>query len=173
MRPYTVAASGLEQLDASRLSVIQSQALGYDGVADTLPDGITYCNAVGVHEESTAELAVAAVHEALPLRQCTARLSPRRPSAACVLAGMRRRGAPCLGPDDGESVEAYAAHAAAYRTAVGGDPAAVVEALTSRIAALAADERFEDAAAQRVLVRGRREVGQRRGIGHGSTVTTY
>ena len=59
VRPYTVAASGLEQLDASRLSVIQSQALGYDGVADTLPDGITYCNAVGVHEESTAELAVA------------------------------------------------------------------------------------------------------------------
>jgi phosphoglycerate dehydrogenase-like enzyme len=59
VRPYTVAASGLEQLDASRLSVIQSQALGYDGVAETLPDGITYCNAVGVHEESTAELAVA------------------------------------------------------------------------------------------------------------------
>lgn len=59
VRPYTVAASGLEQLDPSRLSVIQSQALGYDGVAETLPDGITYCNAVGVHEESTAELAVA------------------------------------------------------------------------------------------------------------------
>jgi DNA polymerase-3 subunit epsilon len=62
---------------------------------------------------------------------------------------MRRCGAPCLGPEHGESVEAYAAHAAAYRAAVGGDPAAVVEALTSRISALAADERFEDAAAQR------------------------
>ena len=59
VRPYTVAASGLEQLDPSQLSVIQSQALGYDGVAESLPDGITYCNAVGVHEESTAELAVA------------------------------------------------------------------------------------------------------------------
>jgi len=59
VRPYTVAASGLEQLDPARLSVIQSQALGFDGVAETLPDGITYCNAVGVHEESTAELAVA------------------------------------------------------------------------------------------------------------------
>jgi phosphoglycerate dehydrogenase-like enzyme len=59
VRPYTVAASGLEQLDPDRLGVIQSQALGYDGVAETLPDGITYCNAVGVHEESTAELAVA------------------------------------------------------------------------------------------------------------------
>ena len=98
---------------------------------------------------STAELAVAAVHEALPLRQCSKRLSPRRPSGACVLAEMRRCGAPCLGPDDGESVEAYAAHAARYRTCVTADPTAVVEALTGRIAALAGAERFEDAAAQR------------------------
>lgn len=59
VRPYSVAAAGLETLDASRLGVVQSQALGFDGVADTLPAGITYCNAVGVHEESTAELAVA------------------------------------------------------------------------------------------------------------------
>jgi phosphoglycerate dehydrogenase-like enzyme len=59
VRPYTVAASGLGALDPERLDVVQSQALGYDGVADELPDGITYCNAVGVHEESTAELAVA------------------------------------------------------------------------------------------------------------------
>lgn len=61
VRPYTVAAAGLDELDPDRLDVVQSQALGYDGVADTLPDGITYCNAVGVHEESTAELAVALV----------------------------------------------------------------------------------------------------------------
>jgi len=59
VRPYTVAATGLETLDPERLSAIQSQALGFDGVAATLPAGITYCNAVGVHEESTAELAVA------------------------------------------------------------------------------------------------------------------
>ena len=59
VRPYTVAASGLEQLDPARLSVIQSQALGFDGVAETLQDGITYCNAVGVHEAATAELALA------------------------------------------------------------------------------------------------------------------
>ena len=59
VRPYTVSAAGLEALDPERLGVIQSQALGYDGVAATLPAGITYCNAVGVHEESTAELAVA------------------------------------------------------------------------------------------------------------------
>ena len=116
-------------------------------VRQVLDDGACYLGPFG--RSATAELAVAAVHEALPLRQCTARLSPRRPSAACVLAEMRRCGAPCRGPELGESVDAYAAHASAYRTAVGGDPAAVVEALTARIAALAGDERFEDAAAQR------------------------
>ena len=35
------------------------------------------------------------------------------------------------------------------------------------------DEHVQDPSAQRVLVRGRREVGERRGIGHGSTVTTH
>jgi phosphoglycerate dehydrogenase-like enzyme len=57
--PYTVSSELIDGLDPDRLRVIQSQALGYDGVRDVLPDGITYCNAVGVHEESTAELAVA------------------------------------------------------------------------------------------------------------------
>ena len=98
---------------------------------------------------ATAELAVAAVHEALPLRQCSKRLSPRRPSGACVLAEMRRCGAPCLGADQGESAEAYAAHAARYRTAVTANPSAVVDALSTRIALLSGAERFEDAAAQR------------------------
>jgi len=116
-------------------------------VRQVLDDGACYLGPFG--RSATAELAVAAVHEALPLRQCSARLSPRRPSPACVLAEMRRCGAPCRGPEQGESVDAYAAHASAYRAAVGGDPAAVVEALTARIATLAADERFEDAAVQR------------------------
>ncbi|MCW2769589.1 MAG: hydroxyacid dehydrogenase [Aeromicrobium sp.] len=59
VRPYTVAAAGLENLDPARVGLVQSQALGFDGVADVLPDGILYANAVGVHEASTAELAVA------------------------------------------------------------------------------------------------------------------
>jgi DNA polymerase-3 subunit epsilon len=59
---------------------------------------------------------------------------------------MRRCGAPCQG---GESVEAYAVHAQAFRDAVAGDPSRIVEALTQRIHALAADQRFEDAASHR------------------------
>ena len=116
-------------------------------VRQVLDDGAVYLGPFG--RSAAAELAVAAVHEALPLRQCTSRLSPRRPSAACVLAEMRRCGAPCLGPEHGESAAAYAEHAAAYRAAVSGDPSAVVDRLTARIATLAAAERFEDAAAQR------------------------
>jgi phosphoglycerate dehydrogenase-like enzyme len=43
---------------AVRPRLVQSQMLGYDGVAVVLPPGIPYANAVGVHEASTAELAL-------------------------------------------------------------------------------------------------------------------
>lgn len=56
--PYTLEPSAMANVDTSRVGVIQGQSLGYDGVADHLPAGGVFCNAVGVHEESTAELAV-------------------------------------------------------------------------------------------------------------------
>lgn len=59
VRPYMTGVDELRVLDSERVSVVQSQTLGYEGVAEVLPAGITYCNAVGVHEDSTAELAVA------------------------------------------------------------------------------------------------------------------
>lgn len=39
--------------------LVQAQYLGYDGVAEALPPGHVYANARGVHETSTAELALA------------------------------------------------------------------------------------------------------------------
>lgn len=45
-------------LDAARVRAVQSQLLGYDTVIGAVPDGIVWCNAVGVHEGPTAELAV-------------------------------------------------------------------------------------------------------------------
>jgi DNA polymerase-3 subunit epsilon len=113
-------------------------------VRKVLDDGATYLGPFA--SARTAELAMAAAHEALPLRQCTKRLSVRLLSPACVLAEMRRCGAPCQGE---ESIEAYAVHAQAFRDAVAGDPTRVVGALTGRIHALAAAQRFEDAAAHR------------------------
>lgn len=57
--PYTLDSRDLAAVDASRIGLIQGQSLGYDGVAEALPAGGRYANAVGVHEDSTAELAVA------------------------------------------------------------------------------------------------------------------
>lgn len=98
--------------------------------------------------QSLAQQAVDALHGSLPLRQCTARL-PATPSPgahACVLAEVGRCGAPCVG---GQDVAAYAAVADAVREAMATDPRAVVHPHAARIGALAAQERFEEAAAVR------------------------
>lgn len=94
----------------------------------------------------TAERAMAALHEAFPIRQCTVRMS-RTPSVSpCVLAEMGR----CVAPCDGRiSVDSYGEFVAALRSALTVDPAPVVEALDRRIDVLSADERFEDAAVHR------------------------
>jgi DNA polymerase-3 subunit epsilon len=86
------------------------------------------------------------VHEAVPLRQCTQRLSTRRTSPACVLAGMGRCPAPCEG---GVTPADYSPVAAAARDLLGGDPRPVLAAARRRMATLSAQERFEEAAAHR------------------------
>ncbi|WBQ02675.1 DEDD exonuclease domain-containing protein [Kribbella sp. CA-293567] len=94
----------------------------------------------------TAERAMAALHEAFPIRQCTARMSKTPQGSPCVLAEIGR----CVAPCDGRiSPEAYAPYVTGLRSALTDDPAAVVAALDRRIDVLAADERFEDAAVQR------------------------
>lgn len=87
-----------------------------------------------------------ALHETFPIRQCTQRVSERRTTPACALAGMGRCGAPCEGQ---ESVAAYAVHVSGVRTAITGSPDAVVIALTTRIGRLAAALRYEEAARHR------------------------
>jgi phosphoglycerate dehydrogenase-like enzyme len=57
--PYMIPASALDTLADQQATVIQAQMLGYDGIADHLPAGRVYCNAVDVHEAATGELAVA------------------------------------------------------------------------------------------------------------------
>lgn len=57
--PYVTVFGALAALDPAAVAVVQSQSLGYDGVRDLLPAGISFANAVGVHEAPTAELAVA------------------------------------------------------------------------------------------------------------------
>jgi len=113
-------------------------------VRKVLADGAVYVGPFG--SARAAELAMAAAHEAIPLRQCTPRITARSRTNACVLHEMGRCGAPCAGL---ETETEYAAHVAVFVDAVTRDPAAVVDALEDRMAALAAEERYEDAAAQR------------------------
>jgi DNA polymerase-3 subunit epsilon len=105
-------------------------------------------------DRRAADAAVAAVHESLPLRQCTGRLSLRVLGSACALAGMGRCGAPCTGA---QSVDEYASIAAVFQAAVRSDPGALVAPLLERVDRLATEERYEDAAVLRdrvaVLIR--------------------
>jgi DNA polymerase-3 subunit epsilon len=94
----------------------------------------------------SAQAAMAALHEAVPLRQCTQRLSPRRTSPTCVLAGMGRCPAPCEG---GVTPEDYAPVAAAARDLLAHDPRPALDAARRRMVSLSAQERFEEAAAFR------------------------
>ncbi|MGQ0632183.1 MAG: DEDD exonuclease domain-containing protein [Sporichthyaceae bacterium] len=93
-----------------------------------------------------AELAMAAVYEAYPIRQCTRALSARKFSAACVLADMGRCNAPCAGS---ESLAQYAVHVDAVRRAIAADPGDLVARLRARIDLLATAGRYEDAALHR------------------------
>jgi phosphoglycerate dehydrogenase-like enzyme len=57
--PYLDARAELARLaDLPSLRVVQTLTAGYDNVLPYLPPGVTLCNAAGVHDASTAELAV-------------------------------------------------------------------------------------------------------------------
>src|SRR3712207_3032748 len=72
----------------------------------------------------TAELAAAGVYDAVPLRQCSHKLSLRTRTPACALAELGRCPAPC---EHKITPEEYATTAALpFRSAIDGDPEHVV-----------------------------------------------
>jgi DNA polymerase-3 subunit epsilon len=113
-------------------------------VRKVVDDGATYLGPFG--SARGAQAAMAALHEAVPLRQCTQRLSTRRTSPACVLAGMGRCPAPCEG---GVTPADYAPVAESARGLMLGDPRPLLAAVRRRMALLSAQQRFEEAAAHR------------------------
>nr|WP_246214790.1 DEDD exonuclease domain-containing protein [Modestobacter muralis] len=125
-----------------RLSVVRREVPGAGTFLGPFPD------------RRAAESAVAAVHESLPLRQCTGRLSLTVLGSACALAGMGRCGAPCTGA---QSREEYASVAEVFAAAVDHDPRGLIAPLLERVERLATEGRYEDAAELRdraaVLVR--------------------
>jgi len=58
---YMARPALLRRLEGLDIGVVQGQSLGFDGVAESLPEGLVYCNAPEVHEASTAELALALI----------------------------------------------------------------------------------------------------------------
>jgi phosphoglycerate dehydrogenase-like enzyme len=56
--PYMSMDELMPRLADVRTRLVQSQSIGYEGIADHLPPGHVFANASSVHETSTAELAV-------------------------------------------------------------------------------------------------------------------
>ncbi|HVA52412.1 MAG TPA: 2-hydroxyacid dehydrogenase [Acidimicrobiales bacterium] len=59
--PYFSGTKPLAQLAGVKTRLVQSQSVGYDGVAKALPPGHVFANATTVHETSTAELTLALI----------------------------------------------------------------------------------------------------------------
>jgi DNA polymerase-3 subunit epsilon len=110
-------------------------------VREKRPDGAAYLGPLRSQRQAT--VVRDAIHDAVPLRQCSDRLSLRRVvRAACVLAGIGRCGAPC---EHGVTPEQYAAMVGLVTSAWAGDVRPLVEPLEQKIAALAAAQRYEQA----------------------------
>ncbi|HVU91911.1 MAG TPA: DEDD exonuclease domain-containing protein, partial [Jatrophihabitans sp.] len=110
-------------------------------VRDKRPDGASYLGPL--RSQRQAEAVRDAIHDAVPLRQCTDRLSLRKAvRAACVLAGIGRCGAPCEGEI---SAERYGALVDVVTAAWTGDVRPLVAPLERKLARLAEQQRYEQA----------------------------
>ncbi len=94
-----------------------------------------------------AELAAAGFHDAVPLRQCTHRLSLRTVTPACALAELGRWPGTLRAPDLHPEEYRRPGRSRRSATATTGDPQPVADALLARIEALSAGQRYEEAAA--------------------------
>lgn len=93
-----------------------------------------------------AETSLAALHETFPVRQCSDKLPLVPSKSACVLAEMDR----CLSPCDGSvDLDTYALMVTDLRDNLLARADEVVEAISVRMDALSADQRFEDAGVHR------------------------
>ncbi|MHB8184820.1 MAG: DEDD exonuclease domain-containing protein [Dermatophilaceae bacterium] len=113
-------------------------------VRDVIADGARYFGPFS--SRLGAESAISAVHEVLPLRQCTKRLPANGRSPDCVLAEMGRCGGPCMG---NQSVTDYAVIVEQAAQMIAGDSRGVVGALCQQMSRLSGAERYEDAGAVR------------------------
>lgn len=113
-----------------------------------------------------AQAAAAAITEATGIRACTQRLRPGKVSPGCVLGDLGKCCAPCSGDVD---VAVYADLVTRARQVMLGQCSVLEKAISSRMAGLAAQQRFEQAAVWRdrldTAVRGGHSAAQLRAFG--------
>jgi DNA polymerase-3 subunit epsilon len=99
---------------------------------------------------SMAQLVIETIHTALPLRRCSTRLGARHvpdPRAVpCTSAQLGISACPCAGLADADR---YRETVAGACKVLAGDPSSISELLVQRMASLAAQQRFEEAAMAR------------------------
>jgi DNA polymerase-3 subunit epsilon len=115
-------------------------------VAADTDEGARYLGPFG--SRHAAEAATEALLLAHPIRTCTARIArrPRQQAPGCALAELGRCLAPCSSTGDHA---AYGATVDRLRDALSGDLGAAVAAVAERMARLADEERYEEAATWR------------------------
>ncbi len=114
-------------------------------VREVRDDGAPYLGPL--RSQRQAEAIRDALHDAVPLRQCTDRLSTTSTTrAACALAGMGKCPAPCEHRIDEAQ---YRGLAEAVASAWSGDIESLVQPLRHRLARLSEQARYEEAAAVR------------------------
>ncbi|QDP97636.1 DEDD exonuclease domain-containing protein [Microlunatus elymi] len=109
-------------------------------VAQVKEDGATYFGPFSRRQQT--DDVIDALYDAFPIRQCTQRLSPTRPSPACALAEMHRCAAPC---DGSISVEGYHDLVEQVRDTLTRDVRGACTALRLRLRRLVAEQRYEEA----------------------------
>jgi hypothetical protein len=78
--PYMRSLDDLRALEGVTVRLLQSQSIGYDGVAQALGPGMTFANAKSVHEASTSELAIGlalAAQRGLPRPRSSSFVNPQ------------------------------------------------------------------------------------------------
>ncbi len=113
-------------------------------VSSIRADGASYMGPFSSRHSATE--AMAAIHDVVPIRQCTVRISRKQSGTACILADMNRCGAPCEGR---QSVGDYSAVARTARSVMTGDSLQVVDLLCRRLGTLTERQRYEEAAVLR------------------------
>ncbi|MFM8448413.1 MAG: DEDD exonuclease domain-containing protein, partial [Candidatus Nanopelagicaceae bacterium] len=90
------------------------------------------------------ELALAAVHEHLPLRQCKPKITDKsiKTASPCILFEINKCGAPCIG---NQSLSSYSEITARYRNLLEVDFREIHESSNLKMAELSLNEKFEEA----------------------------